>query len=86
LVWNPVADAITQRLALDKPAGALSWLGDDSILAANWDGMASVWQITTGEVSSRMELDKNALSAAAWSPDCPLLPRSRAQGLLEMPQ
>lgn len=85
LVWNPTADEITQRLSLDRPAGAIVWLGDDSILAANWDGMASVWQLSTGEVSSRMELDKNALSAAAWSPECPLVPRQRAQGLLEMP-
>lgn len=85
LVWNPVADEVTQRLSLDRPAGAISWLGDDSVLAAQWDGLASVWQLSSGEVISRMELDKNALSAAAWSPDCPLVRPQRAQGLLEMP-
>ena len=86
LVWNLAAEEMEQRLALERPAGALAWLGKDSILVANWDGMASVWQLSRGEVSSRMELDKNALSAAAWSPDCPLLPRQRAQGLLQMPE
>lgn len=86
LVWNPAADEVTQRFSLDRPAGALDWLGDDSILTANWDGMASIWQLATGEVSSRMELDKNSLSAAAWSPDCPLVPQQRAQGLLELPK
>lgn len=48
--------------------------------------MASVWHLETGEIVSRMELDKNSLSAAAWSPDCPLLPRRRALELMwEMP-
>jgi beta-lactamase regulating signal transducer with metallopeptidase domain len=86
LVWSSVADKITQRLSLDRPAGAIAWLGGDSVLIANWDGMASVRQLTSGEVTSRIELDKNALSAAAWSPDCPLLPRQRAQGLLQLPE
>jgi WD40 repeat protein len=85
LVWNPSDDEITQRLPLDRPAGAISWLGDNSVLAAHWDGMASIWQLDRGEIVSRMELDKNALSAAAWSSDCPLVPRGRAMGLLEMP-
>ena len=86
LVWNPAANEIMRRFSLDRPAGAITWLGDDSVLAANWDGMASVWRLSSGEVTSRMEIDKNALSAAAWSPDCPLVAPQRARGLLEMPK
>jgi WD40 repeat protein len=85
LIWNPAADELTHRLSLDRPAGAISWLSADSVLAAGWDGMASVWQLDSGEVASRLELDKNSLSAAAWSSDCPLVPNRRAAGLLEMP-
>lgn len=87
LVWHPADDEVTHRLPLARPAGALAWLGNGSVIVADWDGMASVWQLETGEIVSRMELDKNSLSAAAWSPDCPLLPRRRAQELMwEMPQ
>jgi len=83
LIWSPADDLISRRLPLPRPAGAIAWLGGDAVIAADWDGIASVWQLADGELASRMELDKNSLSAAAWSPDCPLVPRGRVQELFQ---
>ena len=60
--------------ALTEPAGAIDWLPqDDALVIASWSGQGRVWNVATKEFIREFRLDKDAVSAAAWSPDCPLV-------------
>lgn len=83
VVWSLSKGAVVQRLPLAKPVGAIEWLSDDSVLVAEWDGMANIHELKSGRIISRLELEKNSLSAAAWSTECHLLARQRAQEFLQ---
>ena len=83
LVWSLSDDAVLKQLPLAKPAGAIEWLSEGSIVVAEWDGMANIHDLESAKIVSRIELDKNSLSAAAWSTDCSLLPRQRVQRFLQ---
>jgi WD40 repeat protein len=70
--------------ALAEPAGAIDWTaGDRAILVADWSGAAVVWRISDGLVLAQRPLDKRVVSAANWSPDCPLtIPQGVGQRLV----
>jgi beta-lactamase regulating signal transducer with metallopeptidase domain len=73
LIWDPLASRPEHELALGSPAGAIAWtLGDDSLVYADWNGNASAWQFSSETVTPPVALSKDAVSAAAWSPDIPL--------------
>jgi beta-lactamase regulating signal transducer with metallopeptidase domain len=73
LVWDPRSQIEPEQHVLPQPVGALSWLTESSLLLANWSGQTQVFQTLTGETTPALKLDKTLVSAAAWSPDCPLL-------------
>ena len=74
LIWSADGSPAEWEIALEKPAGALAWLDEDrDILLAGWDGEGQVWNVESQSPSLRATLDKNAVKAANWSPDCPLL-------------
>jgi bla regulator protein blaR1 len=78
LIWNPEDNAIVVQQILDEPAGALDWVeGDESIVLSGWSGRSIVWTIATGQVVDGWMIEKDRVSAAAWSPDCPLTPQLR---------
>jgi WD40 repeat protein len=83
VIWSPEEGAVpAQELLLDKPAGAIQWLADDTaLLVAAWDGEACVWKLATREPVDWLSLKKDTISAAAWSPDCPLISRWQADRL-----
>lgn len=87
LIWDPQSPVQPDQHSLSQPVGALSWLDDTAILIGRWDGMGQVFRNATGDVSLPLPLDKATVSAAAWSPDCPLvLPwqaRHLAAGIVE---
>jgi hypothetical protein len=53
--------------------GALSWLNDGSLLIADWSGQSQVFDAATGELTPGLKVQKALVSAANWSPDCPLV-------------
>ena len=71
-LWQFSESAAMELHPLAEPAGALDWLDDESLLLAAWDGQAHTWSAPIGRPLLRLALDKNAVSAAAWSPDCRL--------------
>jgi hypothetical protein len=81
MVWDGKSAAKPEQLSLPQPVGALDWLDDASILIGRWDGQGQVFRPATGDVASPVRLDKTAVSAANWSPDCPLVPLWQAQEL-----
>jgi beta-lactamase regulating signal transducer with metallopeptidase domain len=81
MVWDGKSSVKPEQLSLPQPVGALDWLDEGSILIGRWDGQGQVFQPATGEVASPVRLDKTAVSAANWSPDCPLVPQWQAQEL-----
>jgi beta-lactamase regulating signal transducer with metallopeptidase domain len=73
LIWSPDEKVLLLDSPLVQPAGALDWLADDqALLVAAWNGQAQVWSVSHGELVSELQLPKDQVSAAAWSPDCPL--------------
>ena len=87
LVWSPMEDSILASYPLEKPAGAVEWLADQSLLVAAWDRSTTMWDLTTGRPSRAFEIDKDQVSASHWSPNCPLissrLSDSLARGSIE---
>lgn len=74
LIWAPQESVLVAEQPLDEPVGALGWLGDDeALIAAAWNGDAIVWSTTTSEMVGSLQMDKDKVSAAAWSADCPLV-------------
>lgn len=83
LLWTPQENVVVREQPLDKPAGAMDWLGaDDALIVADWSGHASLSSVATGEVTGQWQVDKDLVSAAAWSPDCPLVTRYLADQFL----
>jgi bla regulator protein BlaR1 len=73
-LWSPPEDTLLAEQKLAEPAGALDWLpDDDGLLIAAWNGQGRVWKLATSEFARNFRLEKDAVSAAAWSPDCPLV-------------
>jgi WD40 repeat protein len=73
-VWDATEDAIVLEEPLAQPAGALAWIGDDnSVATAGWDGQTQLWKLSAKTGVSASRLSKDAVSAAAWSADCPLV-------------
>ena len=68
--------------ALIDPAGALDWLDRDTLLVAAWDGQTQHVSAATGKPLGWLKLEKNVVSAAAWSPDCPLVAPWQAERLV----
>lgn len=82
VVWVPQEGVVLSQHELDEPPGAVDWLpGDKALVVADWYGRAQVWSTESGEVISDLRLDKDLVSAAAWSPNCPLVPRWSADRL-----
>jgi WD40 repeat protein len=81
LLWDPRMSAEPDEHWLPQPVGALSWLDESSLLVANWSGQCQKLDAVTGELSPAIRLDKTLVSAAAWSPDCPLVSSWQAQQL-----
>ncbi len=79
LLWDPLENVVIRQQRLEKPAGALDWLGDDRyFVIADWSGRGNLWDVDTGEAAGQWQVDKTLVSAAAWSPDCPLVSRNAA--------
>lgn len=73
-VWSPDENVILAEQLLREPAGAIQWLAqDDALVIADWNGLAQVWRHASREFVSQMQLEKDQISASAWSPDCPLV-------------
>jgi WD40 repeat protein len=75
LIWSPQERVILSQQSLANPAGAVEWLGqDEALIIADWNGQSSIWNLATGEKPvNQLTLPKDRVSAAAWSPDCPLI-------------
>jgi beta-lactamase regulating signal transducer with metallopeptidase domain len=80
-IWSPDAKTVVLEEPLSAPAGALDWLDQDQrLIIADWNGQAQVWSIAQGGPTWSVQLEKDDVSAAAWSPDCPLLREWTAPG------
>ncbi|HJT31207.1 MAG TPA: M56 family metallopeptidase [Pirellulales bacterium] len=74
VIWSPDEGDVSAQHTLGDPAGALDWLAnDESLLLAGWDGEGRIWRLGDAAPSGWMALAKDVVSAAAWSPDCPLI-------------
>ncbi|HUY91558.1 MAG TPA: M56 family metallopeptidase [Pirellulales bacterium] len=81
-LWSPGDDAPLELHGFGDPIGALDWLDDDSLLLAAWDGESLTFSVSLGKPLARLRLDKNSVSAAAWSPDCRLVAQWQAERLV----
>ena len=73
-LWSPTDDLVLSEQTLTEPAGAIDWLPqDDALIIASWSGHGRIWNVATKEFIRDIRLEKDAVSAAAWSPDCPLV-------------
>ncbi|HVA49226.1 MAG TPA: M56 family metallopeptidase [Pirellulales bacterium] len=78
IVWRPADGRVSENVSLDNPAGAIDWLTDHKLIVADWGGEARVCDLRSGLSVERLWLGKDLVSAAAFSADCPLLPRWQA--------
>jgi beta-lactamase regulating signal transducer with metallopeptidase domain len=81
-IWSPADRQSPVVHPLVDPAGALDWLDRDTLLVAAWDGQTQQVNASTGKLLGWLKLEKNAVSAAAWSPDCPLFAKWQAERLV----
>jgi beta-lactamase regulating signal transducer with metallopeptidase domain len=81
MIWDPRSNAVSEEFSLPQPVGALSWLNGSSLLIADWSGQTQVFDIATGELTVAKKVQKTLVSAANWSPDCPLITRFQADEL-----
>lgn len=81
-VWSPENRQSPVAHPLIAPAGALDWLDHDTLLVAAWDGQTRQVSAATGKLLGWLKLEKNAVSAAAWSPNCPLVAKWQAERLV----
>ncbi|HZL90828.1 MAG TPA: M56 family metallopeptidase [Pirellulaceae bacterium] len=80
LIWSPDQGTIETEQPLEEPAGAIAWFADDeALLIAAWSGQASVWNVVAAEPGDSWQVDKDLVSASAWSADCPLVPQLLAE-------
>src|SRR5262249_9811860 len=55
LIWSADNRSAEIEIALDTPAGALSWLdGDENVLTAGWDGDGELWDLSSQTSKLRM--------------------------------
>lgn len=73
LIWDPNSSDRPDEVSLPRPVGALSWLNDASLLVADWSGQTQVFDAATSELTPSLKIQKALVSAANWSPDCPLV-------------
>jgi bla regulator protein blaR1 len=78
LVWQPADGTVSREFSVDHATAALEWLADDELLVADWTGDGHVINAASGLPVERLWLGKDMVSAAAFSTDCPLLPRWQA--------
>ncbi|HVW37238.1 MAG TPA: M56 family metallopeptidase [Pirellulales bacterium] len=81
-IWSPADRQSPVVHPLIAPAGALDWLDRDTLIVAAWDGQTQQVSAATGKPLGWLKLDKNSVSAAAWSPDCPLISKWQAERLV----
>jgi len=81
-IWSPADRQSPVVHPLVDPAGALDWLDRDTLLVAAWDGRTQQVNASTGRLLGWLKLEKNAVSAAGWSPDCPLVAPWQAERLV----
>jgi WD40 repeat protein len=81
IVWSPTTGEISLDRPLDRPVGALDWLSPSALLVADWEGSATVLPLAEAAVDYAFVLEKDIVSAAHWSPDCPLVAPWQAQQL-----
>jgi bla regulator protein BlaR1 len=73
-LWSPTEDLVLTEQTLTEPAGAIDWLPqDDALVIASWSGQGRIWNVATKEFIREIRLEKDTVSAAAWSADCPLV-------------
>lgn len=73
VLWSPGEEGPLAWHGFADPIGALDWLDEDSLLLASWDGQSLSWSASLEKPLLRLRLDKDSVSAAAWSPDCRLV-------------
>jgi bla regulator protein BlaR1 len=81
VVWSPARGEIVLDRPLDRPGGALDWLSPGTLIVADWEGAAAILDLHDAARDRAIELEKDTVSAAHWSPDCPLVPPWQAQQL-----
>jgi bla regulator protein BlaR1 len=79
VVWQPGAATVGESISLAHSTGALDWLNEDELFVADWNGEARVIALGSGMPVESLWLGKDSVSAAAFSPDCRLLPLWQAR-------
>ncbi len=82
LIWSPASGQALAEHSLLAPLGAIDWLSADLLLLADWQGGATVRNLAGQSIGPSLQLEKNVVSAAHWSPDCRLITPWDAQQLL----
>ncbi len=74
VVLQDVATGRTEAtLACRTSPGALAFASNDELIVGHWDGYAQLWNLVTQKVIGSATANKNIVSAAAFSPNNPVL-------------
>ena len=68
-VFDPLTREAAQRLTPEHPVGALRFDTVDRLLSVDWSGAATEWDVGRGRVLGVGSVPKEAVSAAAFSPN-----------------
>jgi len=83
VVWSLDERQPPEPQPLGESVGALEWLDDgETLLLAAWNGEARLWSVIASKSQGLFSIGKDAVSAANWSPDCPLVTPWQAEQLV----
>jgi hypothetical protein len=83
LIWDPQSNRQPEEHLVPAPVGALTWIGSSSLLIADWSGQCQRFDLASGVLTPSLKVQKTLVSAANWSPDCPLVPSWQAHELAQ---
>ena len=70
IVWKTADWRHHVTLACDSPIGAVTFSASEKLLVGQWNGQITVWDITSEDKLKTVVVEKDVISAAAFSADC----------------
>ncbi len=73
VLLNVVSGRTITTLACATSPGALTFASNEELIVGHWDGRTSLWNLVNRQIVGSALADKDVVSAAAFSPDNPVL-------------
>jgi WD40 repeat protein len=72
-LWNLDSGAVDGPYPFTTSPGAVAFVSNDELIIGQWNGRASLWNLSTAAPVAWANADKDTVTAAAFSSDNPLL-------------